>query len=332
SSTTAPQLRADGARVQYLTSTRAPGPAGWWRLVRRMRQLAPDIVHAWSPSSDAWARSAAVVAGVPGIVGSATTWEGETSVLGWVRGRLLAVSSDAIVANHELVRDRRMALDWPGDRIAVIPNGVRLPHQCLRQLARISRSNFVHQLGLPTTARLFGVVGSLTRRKRIRDVIWAMDLLKCIRDDTHLLIAGSGSFDAQLRRYTRQVQIMDRVHFLGQREDVSTWLRHLDGLILSSGCDVTPYCVLEAMAHGVPVVASDLPTLRELVVPGETGYVVPVGNRAGFARAMKAILESPDQATQIAGRARQAVAVQHDADAMVHRFERLYRQVHANSP
>ena len=125
----------------------------------------------------------------------------------------------------------------------------------------------------------------------MKDAIWAADLLKVIRDDVHLLVFGDGPHRDRLRRFREQVVIRDKVHFLGHRNDLWQWLPHFDVFWSTSGYEGQSNAILEAMAAGVPVVATDIPGTRELVVPGETGFLVRVGHRAGFARWTNQLLD-----------------------------------------
>ena len=127
----------------------------------------------------------------------------------------------------------------------------------------------------------------------MKDAIWAADLLKVIRDDVHLLVIGDGPQRDRLRRYRDQVRIGDKVHFLGERGDVPRLLPHFDVLWSTSGYEGQSNVILEAMAAGVPVVATDIPGTRELVISDTTGYLVPVGDRAGFAKYTAPAAERP---------------------------------------
>ena len=152
----------------------------------------------------------------------------------------------------------------------------------------------------------------------MKDAIWAADLLKVIRDDVHLLIFGDGPQRDRLLRFREQVVIGDKVHFLGQRNDLAHWLPHFDVLWSTSGYEGQSNAILEAMAAGVPVVATDIPGTRELVVPGETGFLVRVGHRAGFARWTNQLLDDAALAGRMGqtGRERAAQGVQRRGDGV----------------
>src|SRR5438046_2556173 len=107
-------------------------------------------------------------------------------------------------------------------------------------------------------------------------------MLKFYGLELHVLLFGEGPQHWRLERYARQCQVDDRIHFLGERVDVRRWLPQCDLLWQANKTAGTGSAILEAMAAGIPVVASDIPAHRELVVAGQTGFLVPVGARADF--------------------------------------------------
>ena len=122
------------------------------------------------------------------------------------------------------------------------------------------------ELGLPADSRLVGLVGRLWLQKRIKDAIWVTDLLKVFRErrapaDFRRRPAAPTAVQFPPTR----LRILDKVHFLGHREDVPDWLPHFDVLLSTSGFEGQSNAILEAMAAGVPVVATDIPGTRDLV-------------------------------------------------------------------
>ena len=201
--------------------------------------------------------------------------------------RQLARRCRGVVVNSEGVRDFYVRHGTPAERVRVIPNGVA--HARVR---RPRRGATAGRAGIcPSNSRLIGLVGRLWPQKRVKDAIWAADLLKVIRDDVHLLVIGDGPQRDRLRRFRDQVRIRDKVHFLGERGDVPRLLPHFDVLWSTSGYEGQSNAILEAMAAGVPVVATDIPGTRELVVPDVTGYLRARRRSCGVCQAHRAIAE-----------------------------------------
>lgn len=315
-------------------------PFAYFRLKRLIESLRPDIVHTWIFAANAYGRQAAHAAGVRHIVG------GERCVDPWKRwhelwiDRRLARVSERIATNSSGVVDFYASKGIPPDKFVVIPNGIAMPseseqtpgpHETLDGAAAESRTaartTLLNELGLPVESRLIGCVARLWPQKRFEDLIWATELLKCVHDDVHLLIIGDGPQRWWLERYTSKVQINDRVHFLGERSDVARILPHLHCFWLGSGYEGQSNSLMEAMAAAVPVVATDIAGNRDLVIPGETGFLVPVGDRAEFARKTQRMFEEPALAARLGAAGRERMRRDFSVEKMIERHAALYSQL-----
>ena len=297
-------------------------PLAYRHLKRHIDRLRPDLVHTWLFAANSYGRTAALFSGVDRIVASERCVDRWKTWYELAIDRFLARRTSRIVVNSQGVRDFYVQRGLPDDRFVVIPGGVppAAPSNVLRE-------DLLRELGLPSNARLIGAVGRLWPQKRIDDLIWAADLLKVIRDDVYLLIIGEGPLRRRLQRFRRQVRIEDKVCFLGQRDDVSRLLPHFDLLWLASGYEGLPNSIMEAMAAGLPVVATDIPGNRDLVVTGETGFLVPLGDRAALARYAKKILDDAQLARRLGQAGRKRVLSQFSVEQMVVRHVALYREL-----
>ena len=318
----AAELEAAGVPVVLIGKSGKVDPASFLRLKRHIAELRPDLVHTWLFAANGYGRAAALAAGVRHVVA------GERCVDPWKAWHELAIDrwlarrTERIVVNSAGVRDFYVRHGLPSEKFVVIPNGIAPPAP-----SDLGRNELLAELGLPAGARLVGAINRLWPQKRLKDLIWAADLLKVIRDDVHLLIVGDGPQRDRLERFRRQVKIEDKVHFLGHRNDVPRLLPHFDALWLASEYEGLPNVVMEAMAAGVPVVATDISGNRDLVVPGETGFLVPVGGRAAFARETKRILDDADLARRLGEAGRQRVLTEFTIERMVDRHAALYREL-----
>jgi glycosyltransferase involved in cell wall biosynthesis len=189
------------------------------------------------------------------------------------------------------------------------------------------RSEFLAQLGLPAEAKLILYLGPLVKEKRLKELIWATDQLKAVGVPAHLLIVGEGPLWWRLERYRWQNRIDDRVHFLGGRFNVDEFLAHADVLWQAGAYEGQSSAILEAMAAGVPVVAADAAGNREMVVHGETGYLVPLNERAGFARWTLPLVEDAELARRVREAGRKQVEQNHRIEDIAGEYTRLYRQL-----
>ncbi len=297
-------------------------PQAYWRLRRHVARLRPDLVQTWLFAANAYGRMAGRACGVPVLVAGercVDPWKGFTEL---AIDRYLARFSKRIVANSPGVRDFYVGHGLPEEKFVVIPNGVPP-----LEPSPASRDEILAELGLPENSLLIGLIGRLWFQKRIKDAIWAADLLKVIRDDVHLLIVGDGPERDRLRRFRDQCLIRDKVHFLGHRADVPRLLPHLNVLWSTSAYEGQSNAILEAMAAGVPVVATDIPGTRDLVVHGQTGYLVPLGDRAGITRHTNNLLNDANLARRLGQAGRARAVSEFFVEKMVARYAELYRQL-----
>jgi glycosyltransferase involved in cell wall biosynthesis len=315
-------LREAGIPITHIHKRWKIDPFAYLRLKREIQRLKPDIVHTWLFAANSYGRQAAIAAGVKHVVA------GERCVDPWKTfvqlsiDRALARRTERIVTNSTGVSEFYASKGLPREKFVVIPNGITaLP------APPATRGELLTELGLPAHARLIGAVGRLWPQKRIKDLIWAVDLLKCIRDDVHLLIIGDGPQRWRLARFSAQCGNQDNVHFLGERDDVPRIMPHLDCLWLASSYEGQSNAIMEAMLAGAPVVATDIPGNRDLVVDGQTGYLVGVGDRGAFAQKAQLLLndETLRQRLGQAGRAR--MEREFTVEKMVVRHAELYRQL-----
>jgi glycosyltransferase involved in cell wall biosynthesis len=297
-------------------------PRSVWQLKMLIERFRPDVVHAWTPPANAcgWAalrlsrhRPAALLTGYRGVEPWRTGWQMRIE-------RQVGRSAQCLTANSHGVRDFYAQCGLPRDKFHVIANGVAPPAP-----SATTRRQLLAELGLPESSRLIGMVGRLTLHKRIKDAIWAADLMKVIRKDVHLLILGEGPHRARLEKFRNQVRIRDLAHFLGRRGDVHRFLPHFDLFWSTSAYEGQSNPILEAMAFGVPVVAADIPGNRDLIRSGESGVLVPVGDRTALAQASHQLLEAPAEARRLGDFARHRALDAFSAPAMVRRYADLYR-------
>ena len=316
-------LRQAGVPLTVIGKRWKLDPTAFWRLRRLMKELRPDIVHTWLFAANAYGRQAAISAGIKHILAAercVDEWKGPIQLS---IDRVLARRTERIVANSTGVKEFYVSRGLPAEKFTVISNGIGpfVP------AALTSRDELLGELGLPPGSRLIGAIGRLWPQKRVKDLIWAADLLKSARDDAHLLVIGDGPQRWRLERFRDQNLVADRVHLLGERTDVPRIVPHLDCLWLASEFEGQSNAIMEAMSAGVPVVATDIAGNRDLVVHGETGYLVPVGDRAAFTRKTHHLLDDPQLARQLGEAGRRRMLAEFTIEQMIERHARLYHEL-----
>lgn len=179
--------------------------------------------------------------------------------------------------------------------------------------------------GIPNLHPCLGIIGRLTDQKNHADLLKALESVNRVRP-AYLLVIGAGPLQENLIQMTRLLNLQDNVFFLGSRSDVLDILPHLDLLISSSLWEGFPTVILEAMALGVPVVATDVSGSRELVMDGKTGLLVPPHDPDALAEAILNMLADGERARRMAEHAR-TVAMPYTIQNTVRTYCQVYQQL-----
>lgn len=316
------ELVGAGAAVELIGRYGRLDLPAFARLTRLVGRFRPEVLHSWRAPAHDWTCAAALRCKVRGVVLSQHRPEGHwrLALPRWAAqwGGL----SLRLVVNARADAHRWRRCGWPDSMVEVIPAGVSAPAPLPLTPAQVR-----DRLGLPASSRLIAALGELRRTKGLKDAIWATDLLQVAGHDVHLLLFGEGPHHERLRTFAGQANVAHRVHFLGCRPDAPRWLPLCDILWAPGSEGGHPRSVLEAMAAGVPVVAADAPNMRELIVPGESGFFVPAGDRAGLARHTHRLFEDETERQRIGQAGRQRALVQFSEGAMVARYLALYSAI-----
>lgn len=207
-------------------------------------------------------------------------------------------------------------------RLGLIPSGVDLERY--RPAARPAGA--LAELGIAPEAFVVGFSGRLSEEKSPEDFLRLAELC---RDEPGLafLMTGAGPLEAAVRRRIDELGMGARLQFLGQVEDVRRILGLYDVLVLPSVLDGRPVVVLESLAMGVPVVASHVGALPDLVREGETGFLCAPGDAAAFAERVRWLAAHPDNHRRMRAAARAFAEAELDAGRMFDRYEEAIRRV-----
>jgi glycosyltransferase involved in cell wall biosynthesis len=303
------------------------GSADWHRVFRlraALRAFAPDILHTILWSGNVYGRLAAVGLGIPVVLAA------ERNVIRRPSGqvvleRLLDRVTDGYLVNCEaIVAELVSHGGLPRTKIAVVPNGIDLaalpPFAADRTAAR-------HAAGLDPRRRLVAQVGRLAPQKDYPTFLRAAAAVAAAAADVDFAVVGEGPLRGELEALARELGLADRVHFLGLRNDVPAVLGGTDVLALTSRFEGFPNVVMEAMATGAVVVATDVGGCRELVVPEETGVIVPPGDPGAVAAAVLEVLGDPPRAVQMAAAARRRIEREFDVRRMAERTAAAYERL-----
>ena len=208
-----------------------------------------------------------------------------------------------------------------------------------RRYARVPQTviyNAVHRSPAPTgdgapppmppagPAFRLGIIGRLKPIKGHRILLQALATLRH-RSDLHLYVFGEGETEAECRAYCREAAIEGRVHFMGFRADIQAYMRRLDSIVMPSFHEGIPYTALEAMDLGVPLIASAVGGLREILTHEVDALLVPPGDVAALAAAIERMATDSALRDRLRSNARRTVDARFRAEAMVDQYLALYR-------
>jgi glycosyltransferase involved in cell wall biosynthesis len=283
-----------------------------------------DVVHTHCAKAGAVGRTAARRAGVPRIV---HTFHGfpfhefqspaRRRAYVSIERRLGRITDAALCVGTAVAAEAvRRELVAP-ERVAVIGVAVDGPDRLRASLSAglpEARGRARAALGLPDDATVVGAVGRLTYQKAPEDFISAICRLG--RPDVIGVWVGGGELGDHMARRVRDLPPGARVILTGERTDVLDVLPGFDVFALPSRYEGLPTAIVEAMICGVPVVATAVNAVPDLVVPGVTGMLVPPRRPGQLAAAIRFLLDSPQAAARLAANARDRVAGQYDEPAL----------------
>ncbi|WP_306533876.1 TIGR03088 family PEP-CTERM/XrtA system glycosyltransferase [Geobacter sp.] len=210
----------------------------------------------------------------------------------------------------------------PGEKVIHIMNGVDTERFAPAQDKGATKVRF----GLNPDSFVVGTVGRLDPVKDQQTLVRAFDAL-CGEKGRHsdLLLIGSGPEEDKLRRLADELNMGGSVHFMGERRDIPELLQAMDVFVLPSLAEGISNTILEAMACGLPVVATRVGGNLELVEDGVSGHLFAVGDLAGLAGTMCDYSDDPEQRLQLGARGRALAEQEISLAGMVQKYENLYR-------
>lgn len=234
------------------------------------------------------------------------------------RGLKYRMPVDLYLCVSEGVRAAMERGGVPRDRLVVVPSGIESPRSSPLDLRKL--------IDVPERTALIGTVAALTAEKRHQDLLEALRLVHAAGVDADLVLFGEGPRRAALEAQRDRLGLVRRVHFLGFRDDASALVAQCTIAALASESEGIATSLIEAEAAGVPVVATAVGGVPEVVRDGLTGRLVPPADPRALADALVELLADPGRRAAMAEAARHAAAEFH-IDRTVQRTMEAYRLV-----
>jgi len=291
----------------------------------------PTIVHTHTSKAGLLGRLAAKFAGVPIIVHTPHGhvffgYFGSLKTKIFVNlERLASRVTDKIVALTSKEKDDYLLFNIDSeDKFNVIHSGVDLDR--FRELSPEEKQKFKGKLGIPENSLIVGTVGRLVAVKGPEYLVRAARYIISEFPNTFFLFAGDGDLKQKLRKRAVELGIQNNIIFLGWRSDVAKILSVYDVFILPSLNEGMGRVLVEAMALGKPLVASDVGGIPDLVTHGENGFLVPPKNSKELAKYIQILLEDIKQREKM-GLAGKEMVVNFSDEIMVESISKMYNEL-----
>ena len=290
------------------------------RLQDFLYQCQPDIVHTFLLTGSLYGRFAAMMARVPVVIGTEVNVYERKRPWHVQAERWLMRGTDAVIASAESVREFYIKqINADPAKVEVIYNAV----DWSRLETTISREDMRRAMDVPVEGPLLGIIARLTEQKGHRVLLDALaqrpDLSRA-----HLVIVGDGPLSAALQRQAAGLGIADRVRFLGARRDLGNLLSAIDVFVMPSFWEGLPLAMVLAMGAGLPVVATRVAGIPEVVQDGVNGLLVPPGESGELGAALSRVVNDDTTRVLLGQAARAFVRPRFGVDGYVNAITGLY--------
>jgi glycosyltransferase involved in cell wall biosynthesis len=295
------------------------------KLSRYIRANNISLIHSHEFTTNAYATVAAHLAGIPIVC----TVHGKNyypdRLYRRVACRLVSRFADAFVTVSNDLKAYLSSEIWiPGNRIQVIHNGIDTDTY---SRDRYDQAAIRKKLSIHESATVLIVVAALFEGKGHRDLVDAVCMLKDSYDDLCVLFVGEGPCEAKLKQQIAQSGLEKEIRLLGFRRDIAELLSVSDLFVLPSYSEGLPVSILEAMSCGVPVIATNVGGVSEIINDGGNALLVPPEQPELLAAKIRLIMQDREFAERLAGRARDDVVAGFSFNKMLDHYRMLYSKL-----
>jgi glycosyltransferase involved in cell wall biosynthesis len=314
------ELRSAGVRFLPLRRKRGiPEVTPWLRLGRFLRRQRIDLLHTHKFGSNVWGGMTGRLARVPVVLAHEHSWSYTGNPLRCFLDReLVSRAADRFIAVSREDQRRMIEIERiDASRTLFLPIGIRPTSRPVGHDVRA-------ELGIQSDAPVMGVVGNLRAQKAHHVLVRAAALLVREWPGIQILIVGDGPERAHVEQLVRELALEASVRFLGYRGDVPDVLAAIDIAVCCSDFEGSPAAMLEYMEAALPVVATAVGGIPDLIEQGVHGLLVPPGDPDALAGALAKLLRDPQRARTMGGRGQERRRAEFNFDTMVRRLEDLY--------
>lgn len=285
-----------------------------------LRETSPEIVHPFLLTASLYGRFASMLAGVPIVLGTEVNVYENKRFAHSMAERLLMKGTDAVIASAESVRDFYIKqVHASPAKVEVIYNAV----DWSALDATMPRDQMRASLAVPLDVSVACIIARLTEQKAHRYLFDALATTPRLAN-LHLLVVGNGELGDQLRALASTLGLSARVHFLGARRDLGNLLQASDMFVMPSLWEGLPLSMVLALGAGLPVVATRVAGIPEVVHDGETGLLVLPGDSPALGAALARVVTDPAFGKRLGAAARDFVRPRFGVDGYISAVTSLY--------
>ncbi len=296
------------------------------RLAKALRTQKPELLQTFLFHANLLGRLAGWWAGVPHIVSGIRVAEKRTKTHLWCDRLTNWLVDRNVCVSNAVAQFSTSEGGLKPSKTIVIPNGVDYERFANAQPAVLS------EFGIPEGSRVIVSVGRLAPQKGLVYLLNALPELLQNYEDIHQLFVGDGPQREALRSLATELGIADRVHFAGWRADVPALLKACDCLALPSLWEGMPNVVLEAMASGIPVVATRVEGVEEQITSGENGFIVAPKSRNALVEGIDQVFRDQTRISNIIKSAQQTTMNDFTWNSIASKYEELFQHILRNEP
>ncbi len=301
------------------------------KIFQIIRKFRPDIVHTHTAKAGVLGRIAAKLLGVPvilhtfhGHVFHSYFGNSRSAFFRWIERFLAHLSTRVVAISDNVKQDLILYHIAPPEKIVVVPLGLDL--EALLRVQR-HRGKFRAELGIPADKMLVGGVGRVVGVKNLGLAVEAADQVVARLPNTHFAIIGDGEEREKIERMVLYRGRKTHFSFLGWRRDLSDVYSDCDVALNTSLNEGTPVALIEAMAAGLPTVATNVGGTANVVVHDTTGYLCPSGDASALASALVHLLTDKRRRNEMGRLGRERVRERFSKERLLNDLDHLYTQL-----
>jgi glycosyltransferase involved in cell wall biosynthesis len=296
------------------------------RLIQTLKQCKPDIIHCHGHKATVYGSLAARFVKIPVVISHVHGLARSKYIRRKVSQWYLYKKVDRILCVANSVREDvlKSHLLLPAEKVSVLENSIdfeRFAH------VSISKYQAKQMLGLPADAFVFGTAGRLVPTKGLSYLVDAFSKLTQVQPKAHLVLLGTGQCKEELQQQATDLSCGDRIHFPGFKPNIEQLIRGFDVFVLSSIAEGMPRVILEAMASGVPCIATNVGGNAEIINNQDVGFVVKPKDPEVLYEAMINVIQKPkEKLERIVAKAGERVRSSFSHEVVANKLKDFYEQ------